>query len=186
MVHHFHGPDVQYTSHITVEGNPTFLVSTIATVLFHHFSTDDGGIFSGTLINGCLRIARVAKLVSYQRKERYFLCLKAQESYMDCSLCTLPSRISTTGTTSSLCLRTQLYFTDNFNIRSSRTSEHNISGQLDSPFHPHRNVIYTVTLQLNFSLHAHYPPFLQILYRHLVAHYSCKVHMTQHRLYRHS
>lgn len=99
--------------------------------------------YHGLIINGVTLVPRIGMLIADQPEERMLLCLKGHDSFMDCSLCTLPSRISSQDNATS-------------EDEPTPTRQHSVSnrvGQLRSDFYSPRPVGNTVTAQLELANH---------------------------------
>lgn len=98
--------------------------------------------YNGLVVNGVTLVPRIGMCIADQPEERMLLCLKGHDSFMDCTLCTLPSRISAQGNVSS-----------DDEQASRQSSVSNRSGQLSSEMHSTRPVQKTVKCQLDIANH---------------------------------
>lgn len=109
---------------------------------------------TGRVVNGVTLLPRIAMVIFYQPEEGAFLCLKSKDSYMDCTLCTLLSRIMTRRTSN---YGTQIHGQDSSDDYMSRrqagSSIQNSFVQLHPSAHDSRQVTNKITHQLIISLH---------------------------------
>lgn len=116
--------------------------------------------FTGTTVNGDLLLPRVKMVLADHPKEGAMLCFKRRDSFLDCSTCSMPSRI------------TQQNHPARTHLSSSRDeasstgqgprSVRNTEAQLSTFQHPHRDVVATVGKQLQMGTHG-IQPFMQTL-----------------------
>lgn len=118
--------------------------------------------YSGFPYLGDMFFPRLAMIVADQPEERALLCLKRRDSFMDCTHCTLPSRIPST---SAVRIRSTNPHTPYFQSSSddespaahrARKTVPNITAQLSTDSHPHRDVARTLQHQLCVASHNRY------------------------------
>lgn len=116
-----------------------------------------GSSFSGLAVHGDLFYPRIGLLIVDQPEERAIMCLKRRDSFMDCSLCTLPSRLHTANNQSandSSLFSPSIIFTsedDLPGVVNSSSSTSNITDQVSEHVHPPLDVPASIQHQLNVA-----------------------------------
>lgn len=107
----------------------------------------------GCVVNGVTLLPRISMVIVDQPEERAVFCLKAKDSFMDCTLCTLPSRVFNERERGP---GSQLDSTDeesHIPTRRSNSSIRNKLVQLDYKNHAKRSVPNTIRNQLKMAVH---------------------------------
>lgn len=131
--------------------------------MFRIFRTTTLASFSGIIVHCSTFYPRIAMLIADQPEERTLMSLKRRYSDMDCSHCMLRPRIRSYGPLLSYVRQEWSISVASSDGTSSNdaerprvtrgTSHRNIVGQLCPTRHKERDVITTITHQLNFATH---------------------------------
>lgn len=122
--------------------------------MFHSLITTS---YIGVPIRGELFVPRIGMIIANQPEEQTLLCLKRRNSFMDCSLCTLPSIVKSQTTPRSIStvhLPSSAATTpdeDDLSMTRSRRTCPNTSAHLYPASHSQRDVTETLSHQLRLA-----------------------------------